>query len=140
MSTNPDGTSQQFYEKDGLLYRWWMPPHCFSDDMEVEQLILPVQCCCDVLQLAHTIPLAGHLGKDKIAQRILQRFNWPTLYKDIEDYRCSCVTYQKSSCQHGPQASLMPLPVLSEPFKRIAMDIIGPLPCSHSGKRYVLVI
>ena len=34
----------------------------------------------------------------------------------------------------------MPLPVLSEPFKCIAMDIIGPLPRSRSGKRYVLVI
>ena len=34
----------------------------------------------------------------------------------------------------------MPLPVLSESFKRIAMDIIGPLPRSRSGKRYVLVI
>ena len=41
---------------------------------------------------------------------------------------------------HGPRAPLIPLPVLSEPFNRIAMDIIGPLPCSHLGKRYVLVI
>ena len=46
----------------------------------------------------------------------------------------------KSSRQRGPRAPLIPLPVLSEPFKRIAMDIIGPLPRSHSGKQYVLVI
>ena len=134
VSTNPDGTSQQFYEKDGLLYRRWRPPHRCSDGMEVEQLILPVQCRCDVLQLAHTIPLAGHLGKDKTAQRILQRSYWPMLYKDVEDYCRSCVTCQKSSRQHGPRAPLMPLPVLSEPFKCIAMDIMGPLPHSRSGK------
>ena len=47
-----------------------MPPHRCSDDMAVEQLILPVQCRYGVLQLAHAIPLAGHLGKDKTAQRI----------------------------------------------------------------------
>ena len=64
MSTNLDGTSQQFYEKDGLLYTQWMPPHNCSGDMAVEQLILPVQCHHGVLQLAHTIPLAGHLGKN----------------------------------------------------------------------------
>ena len=140
VSTNPDGTSQQFYERDGLLYRRWRPPHHCSDGMEVEQLILPVQCRSGVLQLAHTIPLAGHLGKDKTTQRILQWFYWLTLYKDVEDYCHSCVTCQKSSRQHGPRAPLMPLPVLSEPFKRIVMDIIGPLPRSRSGKRYVLVI
>ena len=32
------------------------------------------------------------------------------------------------------------MPVIAEPFQRIAMDIIGPLPRSRSGKRYVLVI
>ena len=68
VSTNPDRTSQQFYEKDGLLYKQWMPPHRCSDDMAVEQLILPIQCHHGVLQLSHAIPLARHLGKDKMAQ------------------------------------------------------------------------
>ena len=67
-STDLDGTSQQSYEKNGLLHRRWMPPHCCSDDMAIEKLILPVQCCQCVLQLAQTIPLAGHLGRDKTAQ------------------------------------------------------------------------
>ena len=117
-----------------------MPPQHGSDDMEIEQLVLPKQCYQGVLQLAHTIPLAGHLGKDKTAQRILQRFYWPTIYKDVADYCCNCEICQKSSCHHGQQAPLIPLPVLSEPFKHIAMDIIGSLHRSPSGKRYVLVI
>lgn len=37
----------------------------------------------------------------------------------------------------GAQLSLVLLP---EPFKRIAMDIVGPLPRSCSGKRFILVI
>ena len=102
--------------------------------------MLPEQCRQGVLQLAHTIPLAGHLGKDKTAQQILQRFYWPTLYKDVADYCRCCEICQKSSRYHGQRAPLIPLPVLSEPFKRTAMDIIGPLPRSRSGKRYVLVI
>ena len=32
------------------------------------------------------------------------------------------------------------LPVVEEPFVRIAMDIVGPLPQSRSGNRYVLVV
>ena len=35
---------------------------------------------------------------------------------------------------------MIPLPVLSEPFSRIAMDIVGPLPKSQSGNMYLLVI
>ena len=66
MTNSCDG---QFFKKDGLLYRWWVPPQHSSDDMEIEQPhVLPEQCRQGVLQLAHTIPLAGHLGKDKTAQ------------------------------------------------------------------------
>ena len=34
----------------------------------------------------------------------------------------------------------MPLPVIAEPFRRIAMDKVGPLLKSRSGKKYVLVL
>ena len=37
-------------------------------------------------------------------------------------------------------APLVSLPIIEEPFQRIAMDIVDPLPKSRSGKRYVLVI
>ncbi len=37
------------------------------------------------------------------------------------------------------KASLIPLPVISQPFERIAMDIVGPLK-SHRGNQFVLVI
>ena len=35
---------------------------------------------------------------------------------------------------------MIPLPIMDEPFSRIAMDIIGPLPRSLAGHRYVLVV
>ena len=38
------------------------------------------------------------------------------------------------------KAPLIPLPIMEEPFKRIAMDVVGPLPRSSSGKRFILVI
>ena len=109
-----------------------------------------------MLQLAHCIPLSGHLGKDKTEKCIFQHFYWPTLYRDVAEYcqtseeptlygdvaeycqtreECQKVYIQKDRC-----APLMPLPVIEEPFSRIAMDIIGPLPKSGSDKRYVLVV
>ena len=88
------------------------------------------------MELAHEIPLAGHIGKEKTRRRIVQRFYWPTLYKDVEEYCKCCMQYQKSNNKRVQRAPLIPLPIVGEPFKRIAMDIIGPLPKSRSCTRY----
>ena len=58
----------------------------------------------------------------------------------MEDFCRSCVQCQKSSGRKVPPAPLIPLPVISEPFSRIVMDIIGPLPRSKSGNKYILVL
>ena len=39
-----------------------------------------------------------------------------------------------------PRAPLIPLPVISQPFERIAMDIVGPLTRSSRGNRFVLIV
>ncbi len=48
-------------------------------------------------------------------------------------------------CQlHSPKVTyrnpLIPLPIIETPFSRIALDIVGPLPKSSRGHRYLLVI
>ena len=35
---------------------------------------------------------------------------------------------------------MVPLPIIQEPFRRIAMDIVGPLPRSRSGNHFILVV
>ena len=35
---------------------------------------------------------------------------------------------------------LIPLPVMEEPFERIAMDVVGALPQSRRGHKYILVV
>ena len=92
-----------------------------------------------VLQLAHDIPLSSHLGK-KTTQRILQRFYWPTIHHDVAEYCHTCEVCQKVTRHKIRRAPMILLPVVEEPFSRIAMDIVGPLPKSRSGKRYILVI
>ena len=37
-------------------------------------------------------------------------------------------------------APLRPLPVIDEPFSRIGMDMVGPLPRTQAGKKHILVI
>ena len=93
-----------------------------------------------MLQLAHSIPLAGHLGRKKTTDRIMQRFYWPGMFRDVEDHCRTCPACQKSSTRRPAKAPLLSLPIMEEPFQRRAMDIVGPLPRSSSRKRYILVI
>ena len=68
-----------YFQRDGIRYRYWAP-HDQEEEEAVEQVILPKHCRRPVLELAHTIPLGGHLRK-KTGEKILQRFYWPTLPK-----------------------------------------------------------
>ena len=129
-----------FFRRDGLIYRRWEPPGCEGAELAVEKLVLPVQCRKAVLEMAHKIPMAGHMGKTKTAQRVLQRFYWPTLYKDIAHHCRSCSECQRAAPRSSIRAPLVPLPVMETPFERIAIDIVGPLPKSRVGNRFVLVI
>lgn len=129
-----------FFRREGLIYRRWTPPGRDEGPMSVEQLVLPMKCRRAVLQLAHEIPLSGHLGKTKTSQRILQRFYWPTLYKDVGDFCRACPECQKASTRRPHRVPLVPLPIIGQPFERIAMDIVGPLPRSRNGNRYILVV
>ena len=47
-----DAQIGDFYVRDGLLYRKWLPPGR-SEEMMVEQLVLPSVCRSTVLSLAH---------------------------------------------------------------------------------------
>ena len=72
--------------------------------------------------------MGGHLGRKKTLDRLLERFYWPGIIHDVNQHCKSCGTCQKSA---GPrntkQARLVPLPIIGEPFQRIAMNIVGPL-------------
>jgi hypothetical protein len=128
-----------FFERDGILYRRWIP-HGQDDDTPIEQLVLPTQHRGEVLKLAHEIPMAGHMGKTKTASRILQRFYWPSVFRDVAEHCKTCAECQKAAPGKAARAPLVPLQIIDEPFQRIAMDIVGPLPRSRSGNKYVLVL
>ena len=54
-----------FFKEEGLIYRRWTPPGRDEEEMTIKQLVLPQKCRRVVLELAHNIPLAGHMGKNK---------------------------------------------------------------------------
>lgn len=139
--TLPDNTGK-FFKRAGLYYRQWCSKEADQDGSQTaEQLILPRKCRKLALELAHDIPMGGHLGRKKTLDRLLARFYWPGIIHDVNQHCKSCGTCQKSAGRRGvKKAHLVSLPIIEEPFQRIAMDIVGPLIRSKSGNKFILVI
>ncbi|XP_075949073.1 uncharacterized protein LOC142951429 [Anarhichas minor] len=124
-----------FSVKNGLLYQVTR-----SQDLVVEQLLVPQPHRPTVLQLAHTHLLGAHLGVEKTKERVLQRFFWPGVHKAVENYCRSCPDCQITAPKPTYRNPLIPLPIIETPFERVGMDIVGPLPKSARGHQYILVI
>ncbi|KAL5515899.1 hypothetical protein EMCRGX_G001144 [Ephydatia muelleri] len=59
---------------------------------------------------------------------------------DVANLCRNCARCQKAHNRRAQPVPLVPLPIMSEPFSRIAMEIVGPLPRSSKGHKYILVI
>ena len=86
--------------------------------------------------------MSGHLGIKKTLQRIMNHFYWPSMRSDVQDYCKSCHTCQMvgKPNQKIPKARLKPIPAFEEPFSRIIVDCVGPLPKTRSGNEYLLTL
>ncbi|XP_047741136.1 uncharacterized protein LOC125179399 [Hyalella azteca] len=75
----------------------------------------------------------------KTLLRVMQHFYWPGVYADVSRFCRSCDICQRSSIGKPPKVPLINLPVISTPFERVAIDLIGPLTKSRKGNRFALV-
>nr|XP_054753966.1 uncharacterized protein LOC129259729 [Lytechinus pictus] len=136
--------SQCYYIKSGVLMRKWCPPGRPIDEdwVAVDQIVVPPQYRAEILRLAHDIPLAGHLGVSKTVARIRARFYWPGLRKCVSEYCKSCQVCQVvgKPQHHIKPAPLIPIPVFPEPFSRVLIDCVGPLPKTKAGYQYLLTV
>ena len=130
-----------FYYNNGLLYQKWRSEGSTDGDVRTcKQLVLPQQCRQAVLQLAHDVPMAGHMGITQTKDRLLQRYYWPGVFTDAANYCRSCEVCQKSNSKCPTKAKMISMPLIEQPFQRIAMDVVGPLLRTQGGNRFILTI
>ncbi len=103
-------------------------------------LVVPRPKTETVMELAHSHPMAGHLGALNTIQRIRDRFHWPGLDAEVKRFCRACPTCQRTSPSTPPPSPLIPLPIIEVPFERIGMDLVGPLPKSARGHEHILVV
>ena len=96
----------------------------------------------EILSIANESPMSGHLGINKTYDKIINHFYWPGLRSDVSKYCKTCHTCQMvgKPNQTIPKAQLQPIPAFDEPFSRILIDCVGPLPRTKSGNEYLLTV
>lgn len=139
--TMKDGSQFKFVYSNDLLYR-----RCVTAKTErlvgKRALVVPADCRQAVLKTSHESPLAGHFGHRKTDMRLRQHFFWPSVTSDVRTFCQSCDVCQRLSPKGRVKSvPLEPMPIVTEPFSKVAIDLVGPLsPRSTAGNRYILTL
>lgn len=141
VSDNPLKFPQWRIEDDALLkYVKCRFPE-LRDPKDYWKRVVPKEQRNSILQKYHDDPLAGHSGVFKTFMRIASQYYWPKLKADIARYIKTC----KVCAQYKPEQRAKPglmggKPKVDKPWQMVVLDLIGPLPRSYKGHRFILVV
>jgi hypothetical protein len=92
-----------------------------------------------ILYEYHDAPLGGHRGMTKTYKAINEKFQWPNMRQEIEEYVRRCKSCQINKLLNPKTKAPMEITTTAEhPFEKCALDIVGPLPETTKGNKYIL--
>jgi hypothetical protein len=109
--------------------------HCLNINIEV----LTEERKQKIIEEMHNCPIGGHQGTQRTIERIKLYLSWPRLDQDVIQYIMECKTCQLNKETH--QNIKLPLTITDTktiPWEKMYLDIVGPLPITETGMKYVL--
>jgi len=92
-----------------------------------------------ILYEFHDAPVGAHRGMNKTFRAIKSRYTWPNMRRDIEEYVKQCKSCQVNKTLKPKRKAPMEITsTANHPFDKCYLDIVGPLPPSTTGNRYIL--
>ena len=129
-----------FIENNLLMHRKFLED-VHDGVRHVDRVVVPEAYRNEILRVAHTIPLAGHMGSTKTLNRIEAHFFWPGISLDVRKFCATCPQCQIVARKlKSHRAPLNPVKSETEPFRKIAIDIVGELPRTTTGYKYILIV
>ncbi|KAL5491158.1 hypothetical protein EMCRGX_G016393 [Ephydatia muelleri] len=121
-------------KRDGLLY--------FTEDgadSTAKQWIVDKESQMKVITSCHDQKLGGgHFGRDKTLQKICSRFYWHVITKHIKEHVDTCEQCQKANPKMIKETAVLhPIPVKTEVWYQIGIDLVGPRTFTRRGSRYL---
>jgi transposase InsO family protein len=90
-----------------------------------------------VLSIFHDDPTMAHQSKDAMIERISQRYEWEDMRRDVINHIKTC---RKCQERGGPKRNNRKRTIETvDVFERWGIDIVGPLPVTERGNRYIVV-
>ena len=109
-------------------------------DATDELIVLPQKFRTEIMMEYHDGALGGHLSRKKTLGRIKKRYFWPTIYADVKQWCLDCqICATRRDTGKRTKVPLKPIPPPTSPMEVTAMDIVGPLPETISGNKYIIV-
>ncbi|XP_068240108.1 uncharacterized protein [Palaemon carinicauda] len=141
-ASTKEGKVPCYYFDKGVLFRLYRPRKLSSNDTwaNKEQLVVPLTLRKNILSVAHQAD--SHLGVSKTYKRITNDFFWPGMKHDVFEFVKECHVCQVVGKPNEviPKAPLVPIVIPHEPFSKVIIDCVGPLPKTKKGNQYILTI
>ena len=105
-----------------------------------KRIVVPAVLKDTVLTICHDDMSGAHLGFKKTWSKLQRKFYWPQMHNDTEAWlkSCSvCASKKKPNIPH--RAPLYPITHFTKPFEMVGVDVLGPLPTTQSGNKYIVV-
>src|SRR3954454_7204263 len=122
-------TARQFEAEGTILYK---------KSRNNRKTVVPAGQVNNIIRLAHDHPLAGHMGVNNTYYRLINNHWWPGMKEDIINHIRGCDTCQKRR-RGRERAEADSAKIIAEPFSHIGIDVMGPLPRTLTGKRYIIL-
>ena len=110
------------------------------------RIVIPAILRGIIIDSYHANPTSGHLGLDKLYDKLKSRFFWPNMRENVKEYllKCHSCRFHKIMKVKKP-GFLHPINPFSQikdlaPMSLLAMDLLGPFPVSNKGNRVIIVI
>lgn len=93
-----------------------------------------------ILRLYHDSKIGGHQGSTRTYQKIKRSYKWPKMKKEIELYIKTCNICQLNKSGKATKMRMIIVTPADYPFEKIYLDVVGPLPVTENGNKYILTI
>ena len=127
-----------------------LPKECFSLSNNVQQYtskssnnvrtVLTSDFIPLALRIVHDCLLSGHQGIPNTLERAKRNLFWSKMEKEITEYVRKCDLCMRFKMHKHTYPPARQWPIAQEKLYRIHLDLVGPLPKSADGKRYIAVI
>jgi hypothetical protein len=105
------------------------------------QIVVPHSLKNFVLNRYHTLPVSGHMGRNKVEDSIKRQFYWSNMFKDIRRHINACTTCQRRKTPRpknvGPGAIIAKA---VRPWHTLSIDIVTAQEEDANGYKYILSI